>query len=60
MNAVTNGTEVLDIDNISEAVLEHSRHRRAFCYGRHEVTKPIRRLEDLNLAFALLHEGTAM
>lgn len=60
MNAVTDGTEVLDVHDISEAVLEHSRHRRAFCYDRHEVTKPIRSLEDLDLTLALLHEGSTV
>ena len=60
MNAVTNGTEVLDIDDIGKPIFQHARRRRAFCYDRHEVTKPIRSLEDLDLALALLYEGAAV
>ena len=57
---VTDSSEVLHIHNISEAILQHARLRRTFRQHRCEVAKAIRRLEDLNLAIALLHEGSAM
>lgn len=60
MYSITDGTEILYVHDIGKAVLQHPRLRRAFCYDWHEVTKPIRRLEDLNLALALLYEGAAM